>query len=156
MGTNNSTIHIRSLESKDYMPIAAIWRDVFTPVEDESVAGVCERMRGDSCYRIFVADMEGKVVGFVTTVEALSINLPNGYIKINGLAVLPEYRRQGIGKMLMERVEKLAVERGVSLIELASGFQRTAAHEFYEHLGYQKTSFRLSKRTTRPIKEEIK
>ena len=52
----------------------------------------------------------------------------------------------GIGKMLMERVEELAKERGISMIGLASGFQRTEAHEFYERLGYQKTSFRFSKR----------
>lgn len=141
-----STVLIRDMESRDYLSIAAIWRDVFTPVEDESVAGVCERMKGDGRYRIFVADMEGVVVGFVTTVEALSINLPDGYIKINGLAVLPEYRRQGIGKLLMERVEELARERGISLIGLASGFQRTEAHEFYEHLGYQKLSFWFRKR----------
>lgn len=141
-----STVLIRDLESRDYLSIAAIWRDVFTPVEDESVAGVCERMKGDSRYRTFVADIDGDVVGFVTTVEALSINLPNGYIKINGLAVLPEYRRRGIGKMLMVRVEELAKERGVSFIGLASGFQRTEAHEFYEHLGYEKLSFWFRKR----------
>ena len=141
-----STVLIRDMESRDYLSIAEIWRDVFTPVEDESVADVCERMKGDSPYRIFVADMEGMVVGFVTTVEALSINLPDGYIKINGLAVLPEYRRRGIGKLLMERVEELARERGISLIGLASGFNRTEAHEFYEHLGYQKLSFWFRKR----------
>ena len=141
-----STVLIRDMESRDYLSIAEIWRDVFTPVEDESVADVCERMKGDSRYRIFVADMEGMVVGFVTTVEALSINLPDGYIKINGLAVLPEYRRRGIGKLLMERVEELARERGISLIGLASGFNRTEAHEFYEHLGYQKLSFWFRKR----------
>lgn len=136
------------MKSCDYESIAAIWREVFGPssVTDQSVAAVCEQMKGDSRYRIFVAEVNGHVVGLVTTVESLAINLPKGYIKVNGLAVLPEFRHRGIGKMLMERVEKLALERNSSLVGITSGFQRTEAHEFYEHLGYQKTSFWISKR----------
>jgi len=55
--------------------------------------------------------------------------------------VFKQTQHRGIGKMLMERVERLAEERNISLIGLASGFQRTDAHEFYEHFGYQKLSF---------------
>ncbi len=60
---------------------------------------------------------------------------------MNGLAVLTELQRRGIGKMLMGCVEKLANGRNASAIVLASGFGRTGAHEFYERLGYKKTSF---------------
>lgn len=69
------------------------------------------------------------------------IDHPNGYIKMNGLAVLPAFQRRGIGTMLMGHVEKLAEERNVSVIGLVSGFQRAGAHRFYECLGYQKLSF---------------
>lgn len=145
---NTDTVHIRKIESGDYASIAAIWRAVFgpLPVTDELWAETCEKMRVDSRCHIFVAEKNGSVAGFVTTVEALAMNLPNGYIRINGLGVLPEFQHCGIGKMLMERVEKLAAERNLVLVELASGFQRTEAHGFYEHLGYRKTSFRFSKR----------
>lgn len=148
MDTKFGTVLIRDIESKDYMCIAEIWRNVFElgPVTDEAIVKTCEMMSADSRYRTFVADISGKVAGLVTTVESLAINLPNGYIKVNGLAVLPEFQHHGIGKMLMERVEDLAGERGVALVEITSGFQRTSAHAFYEHLGYRKTSFRLSKR----------
>ncbi len=148
MDMNISTVLIREMESKDYISIAEIWRNFFDSrsITDESVVQVCEKMKDDSRYRIFVADMNGRVIGLVTTVESLAINMPNGYIKINGLAVLPEYQHCGIGKKLMERVEKMAGERNISLIGLASGFQRKGAHEFYEHLGYHKSSFWFSKR----------
>lgn len=142
-------IVIREIESKDYVSVAAIWRDVLglSSVKDESVAKTCEKMKGDSRYCTFVADMNDNVVGLVTIVETLAIDHPpNGYIKVNGLAILPEFQHCGIGKMLMERVEKLASERNISLIGLASGFQRTDAHKFYEHLGYQKLSFYFRKR----------
>ena len=136
-------ILIREIESKDYTSAAAIWRDVlgFSSITDENVVGTYEKMKGDDRYCTFVAEVNNVVVGFATTVETLAIDHPNGYMKINGLAVLPEYQRCGIGKMLMERVEELARERNISLIGLASGFQRTGAHKFYERLGYQKLSF---------------
>ena len=136
-------ILIREIESKDYTSAAAIWRDVlgFSSVTDESVIETYEKMKGDDRYCTFVAEVNNTVVGFATTVETLAIDHPNGYMKLNGLAVLPAFQRCGIGKMLMERVEELAGERNISLIGLASGFQRTGAHEFYERLGYQKLSF---------------
>ena len=135
-------IVIREIESKDYASVAAIWRDVlgFLSATDENVIVTYEKMKSDSRYYTFVADVNGDVVGFAAIVETLAIDHPTGYIKMNGLAVLPEFQPRGIGKMLMERVEKLAHERNASSIGLASGFQRTSAHEFYEHLGYQKTS----------------
>lgn len=141
-------IVIREIESKDYTFVTAIWRDVlgFLSVTDETVIKTYEKMKGDSRYKTFVADVNGAVVGFATTVESLAVDYPNGYMKVNGLAVLPAFQRCGIGKMLMEHVEELAGERNVSMIGLASGFQRTDAHEFYEHLGYQKLSFWFRKK----------
>ncbi len=148
MDKNLGTVLIREMERKDYSFVAEIWRNFFDSgsITDESVVQVCEKMKDDSRYRTFVADVNDHVIGFVTTVEALAINMPNGYIKINGLAVLPEYQHCGIGKRLMECVEKLAGERNISLIGLASGFLRKGAHEFYERLGYHKSSFWFSKR----------
>lgn len=113
----------------------------FSSVTDEAVIETYEKMKSDSRYCTFVDDVKGTVVGFITGVETIAIDHPNGYMKVNGLAVLPAFQHCGIGKMLMERVEALAGARNLSMIGLASGFQRTKAHEFYEHLGYQKLSF---------------
>ena len=140
---DNMNIVIREIKSKDYKFVAIFWRDVIgaLSVTDKMVTETCEKMKDDNRYETYVADVDGKIVGFVTTVETLAMDQANGYIKVNGLAVLPEFQHHGIGKMLMERVEKLAHERKISLIGLASGVQRRGAHEFYEHLGYQKLSF---------------
>ena len=60
---------------------------------------------------------------------------------MNGIGVLPAYRRRGIGKKLMEQVERFAVEQGAPYVGLASGISRVEAHAFYESIGYRKTSF---------------
>ncbi len=122
----NMDIVIREIESKDYTSVTAIWRDVlgFLSITHENVVKTYEKMKDDSRYSTFVADVNGTVVGFATTVETLAVGYPYGYMKVNGLAVLPAFQHCGIGKMLMERVEKLAGERKLSMIGLASGFQR--------------------------------
>lgn len=141
-------ITIREIESRDYKAVAAIWRDVLDipSATDDITARTYERMKSDSRYHTYVAEAEGRVIGLVTAVEVIAIGYPNGYIKMNGLGVLPEFQRQGIGRMLMERVESLAKERGANAIGLASGIRRTGAHEFYERLGYSKTSYWFRKR----------
>ena len=54
---------------------------------------------------------------------------------ISKIALHPHYRRQGIGRKLMQQVEKEARKRGVCLLELGtSDFQ---ALDFYQKLGYQ-------------------
>lgn len=70
MDRNTGAVHIRDMESRDYRTVAAVWREVFgpLPLADESVISTCEKMKADSRYRVFVADIDGAVVGLVTTV----------------------------------------------------------------------------------------
>ena len=136
-------ITVRPIQKSDYPAAAAIWRDVLDIINatDESVAETYEQMARDENYATFVAKAQGKVVGLVTAVKVLAVGHPGGYVKMNGLGVIGEYRHQGIGKLLMDRVEEWAVKQGAPYVGLASGIRRTDAHAFYEHIGYQKTSF---------------
>ena len=135
-------VEIRRIHEEDYMSAAEIWRNVLDiPVTDECLRKTYAKMDRDDRYSTFVTVADGKVVGLVTTVTALAIGHPDGYTKVNGLGVLPEYRNKGIGRMLMEQAEKTAADNGTRYIGLASGFKREEAHSFYEHMGYHKTSY---------------
>ncbi len=137
------TISVRRVTKSDYAAVAAIWRDVLDihNATEEHVTAVYEQMAPDDCYCTFVADADGKIVGLAAAVKVLAIGHPGGYVKMNGLGVLPEYRHRGIGRQLMDQVERWAVEQGAPYIGLASGIRREGAHDFYEHLGYRKTSY---------------
>ncbi|MBQ3335159.1 MAG: GNAT family N-acetyltransferase [Eubacteriaceae bacterium] len=93
---------IRPMQNKDCPTVAWLWRnDLDVPIAtDESVRRTFEKMREDSRYFTYVAEEDGIVVGFITCVEVLSFDDPDGYIKTNGIAVLPDYRRRGIGQQL--------------------------------------------------------
>ena len=138
---------IRDIERKDYDVVTSLWRDVLNvPTSDEDLRKTYEKMEGDGHYHTLVAEVGGKVVGLVTMVFVYAIGHPNGYFKINGLGVVAEHRGKGIGKALLEAAEHIALDCGAPYIALASGFNRSDAHAFYEHLGYKKTSFWFRKK----------
>ncbi len=134
---------IRELQRKDCPAVAGLWRELLDEpsATDESVLKTFEKMRRDSRYCTYVAEEDGTIIGFITFVEVLAFDAPDGYIKINGLAVLPEYRRRGIGLALVARAEEEASKRGASSLGVASLFKRTGAHAFYESIGYQGSAF---------------
>lgn len=85
--------------------------------------------------RIFVAVSDEAVVGYIHVNDYNVIYAPS-MKNIMGIAVSSAYRRQGIGKSLFEKAEEWARLSGAKGIRLVSGSQRTAAHEFYLHMGY--------------------
>ena len=73
------------------------------------------RRRGN--YQIFVACDGDSVVGFIGCVRYLAFELENEGMKIIALAVAKEYRRKGIGMMLLKTAEKWADENSIELLK---------------------------------------
>ena len=88
---------IREMQKKDCATVARFWREYLDvpSATEESVTATFEKMSRDSRYCTYVAEEDGIVVGFLTFVEVLSFDDPDGYVKMNGIAVLPEYRHRG-------------------------------------------------------------
>ena len=95
---------------------------------------------------VFVADEGSKVIGFIH-VEIYEILYAPSMANILGIAVSSEYRRQGIGKLLLSKAEEWAKCKGINMMRLNSGAERIEAHEFYRGLGYndEKTQIRFIK-----------
>ena len=53
------------------------------------------------------------------------------------LAVAPPYRRTGVGRQLLEWLEKCAVVAGIFKVSLEVRAQNTGAQCFYERMGYR-------------------
>ncbi|MBY9080014.1 GNAT family N-acetyltransferase [Paenibacillus sp. HN-1] len=68
------------------------------------------------------------------------------YGEVSMLVTNQAYRRQGVGRKLMEFAERMAKERGCIGTWLVSGTSREEAHRFYREMGYEITGYRFIKR----------
>ena len=81
---------------------------------------------------VFVADVDGRVAGFVTAYDDMTSVRFGRRVWVEDLAVDPERRSQGLGKALLDAAKDWARDRGASHLELDSATTRADAHRFYE------------------------
>jgi GNAT superfamily N-acetyltransferase len=82
-----------------------------------------------------VAELDSKLVGFGLFFHNYSTFLTQPGLHLEDVFVLPEYRRQGIGKALMIAVAKIAFDRGCGRLEWSVLDWNQPAIEFYQSLG---------------------
>jgi GNAT superfamily N-acetyltransferase len=96
-------------------------------------------------YRVCVARTDGQVVGVIGF--RLQDDLCWGRnLYVDDLVVDASRRRSGVGRALMQYVERIAALDGCAYVRLASGLQREQTHRFYEAIGYHKTSFAFARK----------
>lgn len=84
---------------------------------------------------IFVVNDEGKEVGMALFFHNFSTFLGRAGIYLEDLFVLPEYRHQGFGKMLLHALAQICVERGCGRLEWSCLKWNTNALDFYAAWG---------------------
>lgn len=87
------------------------------------------------CSEAIVAEWDGLIVGFALFFTNYSTFLTKPGIYLEDLFVLPEYRRQGIGKALLVYLAKLARDRDAGRLEWSVLDWNTSAIAFYETMG---------------------
>ena len=87
---------------------------------------------------VFIAEAEddSSHIAGVIHVEKYNVLYFPTMANILGLAVVADFRRQGIGSALLKRAEEWARENGARSMRLNSGESRKQAHEFYRAQGY--------------------
>ena len=93
-----------------------------------------------------VATLDKKVVGMCGVGARVVIHRPAPLGRITALVVAEEAQGHGIGRILVEAAEAWMRKRGGKLVEVTSNDRRTAAHAFYRHLGYERSSIRFFKK----------
>jgi ribosomal protein S18 acetylase RimI-like enzyme len=91
--------------------------------------------------KVFVAEVDNQVVGFVcvwgkSTSEDLDEE-PVEYAFISDLVVLPAYRSQGIGPLLLQAAEAYARAQGAASLELEVLVKNEPALRVYNRHGFR-------------------
>lgn len=136
-------VKIRSAEEKD---IPAIFQLIQALAEYEKlshqVTGSAEQLRqhlfGAPVYAYaLVAEWDGKVVGLGLYFYNYSTFLTQPGIYLEDLFVLPEYRRRGIGKALLQHLAQNAIAQGLKRFEWSVLDWNEPAIAFYQNMGAQ-------------------
>jgi GNAT superfamily N-acetyltransferase len=106
----------------------------------EAVTGNAEALEahlfGETPYaEVLVAEWEGAIVGFALFFANYSTFLTQPGIYLEDLFVLPQYRRQGIGRALLSSVAEIAKARGAGRLEWSVLDWNQSAIAFYEKMG---------------------
>ena len=82
-------------------------------------------------------DDDGDPVGLITLTESISIYAGGEIGVINELYVLPQWRSEGVGKMLIDETKALAEARGWRRLEVTTpGDEYEKTIHFYEREGF--------------------
>jgi GNAT superfamily N-acetyltransferase len=107
------------------------------------------RLITDEKVGLFVAEVNERLVGFVHAVirdtPAIPILVPRRYAIVDSIGVRLDFRGGGIGRMLMHRIHDWATVKGAIAIELNVHEFNRGAISFYQGLGYDTVSQKMSK-----------
>ncbi len=129
---------IRRARPEDMPQVVALERIAFIDPWDESTLRESLDVFPET---FFVAQNNGSLAGFVAA--GLEDTGDELYGHIMNVAVAPEYRRLGVGKRLIHRLEQEFMLMGASGIQLEVRITNTGAQEFYRYLGYREV-FQIS------------
>ncbi|MFZ4450463.1 GNAT family N-acetyltransferase [Salibacterium aidingense] len=85
---------------------------------------------------IFVAEVEGSILGAAFFNLGIALDKGGYYIWLNDLFVHKEHRNQGIAKKLLLKIIYWAENQGIKGIELETGISNAATKALYNSLGF--------------------
>ncbi len=124
---------IRPMKGPDVAKVAEIERICFiTPWSYDSLYKELK----NKFARYLVIEIDGDIVGY----GGMWVYL--GEAHVTNIAVLPEFRRRGLARNLMQGMMKQAVENKASCMSLEVRERNLAAQNLYENLGFKKEGVR--------------
>jgi ribosomal protein S18 acetylase RimI-like enzyme len=138
-------IRLREAQPQDADAVASLLDALGYPSTREQAAKRLERIGRDATTLLLVAEVDGEVAGFAGLHVQNLVEADAPGCVFSALVVAERFRRLGIGARLTKVVEAHARERGCKHIVLSSAHRRTAAHAFYEALGYEHSGRRYRK-----------
>ena len=150
VGPAKDALIIRSAIPSDAARLSELSTELGYPTSSTEMTLRLNRLLGRDSETVIVAQpAAGPIVGWLHGSEQLLLE-SGRRCEILGLVVDQEHRGRGIGRRLVEAVERWAFERGLEQMAVRSNVLRPESHPFYERLGYgrSKTQHAYRKRLT--------
>ncbi|WP_051560381.1 GNAT family N-acetyltransferase [Clostridium beijerinckii] len=138
-------IYVRDINNGDFETLTELIKQLGYPSTLSKVSDRLSKINSSKNYKTFVAEVSGKVVGFIGLSKLYAYEYDGDYVRIVALIVSEQYRGKGIGSKLVEAAEKWALEENSIAVSLNSGINRKEANSFYESIGYSIKGYSFSK-----------
>ena len=125
---------IRKAKIADATRMAELSGTLGYPVSAQTMEQRLRRILTLETHSVFVAERNGEVVGWTHGAEQEMLEL-GCRCEIWGLVVAENERGRGVGRRLIEAVEKWARDRGLENISVRSNVVHPESHPFYERIG---------------------
>lgn len=141
--TNHRAMEIRVAKSEDLPQLLEVldklspFGDIDLAKSSKSIRSNFNKILNDDDYTLLVAIVDGKVVA--TAMLLIQTNLTHGghpYGHIENVATLPEYRSQGIGKLLVDQLINISKSKDCYKIVLDCAEENV---DFYKKSGFTRT-----------------
>jgi GNAT superfamily N-acetyltransferase len=137
---------IRSAKRKDIAKMVLLLGDLFS-IEADFQSDPKRQMKGvamflDGCLKhkcIIVAETDGKIVGMCTAQLLVSTAQGTPAALVEDMVVAAGYRRQGIGRQLMQAIEAWTRSHGATRLQLLADRTNVPALDFYKRIGWSTT-----------------
>jgi ribosomal protein S18 acetylase RimI-like enzyme len=96
---------------------------------------------------ILVAERDGKVIGYtysgVEGIDYMSLRGPAGVIY--DIVVDPDYRQQGVGRVLIDATLEVLKSKGSPRVVLSTAERNTAAQRLFDRAGFRRTMIEMTR-----------
>lgn len=137
---------IRSATVDDAEPVGKLITELGYPTTTAEMTDRLAAILNDPSYVTLVAVQDANVLGVAGARLGRYYEKDGIYSQLVVLAVSSTARGLGIGRQLVEAIERWSAGKGTREVFVNSGFHRGDAHRFYERCGYSRTGFRFVKR----------
>ncbi|MEO6168437.1 MAG: GNAT family N-acetyltransferase [Chitinophagales bacterium] len=96
-----------------------------------------ERIGNNESIIFLVVDDDGTVAGFTQLYPLFSSTRMKRWWLLNDLFVKPEFRRQGLSKLLIERCKMLAMETNAAGLSLETEISNQIGNQLYPDTGFE-------------------
>ncbi len=135
-------ITFRTADESDTDVVSEMLADLFQEVGHtltaSEIAEIFLHIDSDDQHSTLLAlDDDEDIVGVLTLVETIALYAGGRIGVINELYVVPAYRSEGVGKMLLDAAKELAEQRGWVRLEVTTpGEDYPKTLKFYEREGF--------------------
>ena len=134
-------VQIRHLHNNDSGEISRIYAAITMTPEDPDFKRVVEEHARNNPEACFVAELDGKVVGFmVSYILTAGFGMPKS-AWIATLGVDPNCMGQGIGASLAEEILKFYQAQGIENVYTSVRWDSTDLLSFFKTLGFDRSNF---------------